>query len=67
MITLRKTIDSALLWLLLAVCILALCLAPPAAARANHNHPLWAAGSLAADLPEILIPKPPPPPPPARA
>jgi hypothetical protein len=71
MFTTRKMIDSGSLWLL-TVCILPLCLATPApcaaassanlAARANHL--LLASDDLAADLPEIFIPKPPPPPPP---
>jgi hypothetical protein len=69
MFTIRKMIASGSL---LAACILPLCLAIPApcaaasstdlAARANHLLP--ASNELAAELPEIFIPKPPPPPPP---
>ncbi|HEY2289630.1 MAG TPA: hypothetical protein VGM86_02905 [Thermoanaerobaculia bacterium] len=72
MFTTRK-IDSGAFWLLAAF-ILPLCLAIPApcaaassadlAARADHR--LLPAQGLAADDPEIIIPKPPPPPPSAR-
>ncbi len=71
MFTARKLIDSGSLCLL-AVCVLSLCLAVPTpciaassadlAARANHL--LLPSGGLAADPPDIFIPKLPPPPPP---
>jgi hypothetical protein len=56
MFTTRKMIDSVSPWLLAAF-ILPLCLAIPAPCAAAS------AANLAADLPEIFIPKPPPPPP----
>lgn len=65
----RKMIGSGSLWLLV-VCILPLCLAAPAPCAAassedlagRANHLLLPSHGLAADPPEILIPKPPPPP-----
>lgn len=57
MFTTRKLIDSGSSWLLAAF-ILSLCLAIPAPCAAASS------AKLAADLPEIFIPKPPPPPPP---
>jgi len=67
MFTTRKTIDSKSRWLL-TVCILPLCLAAPATASsvdltAQANHLLLPSQGLAADEPDVLIPKPPPPPP----
>jgi hypothetical protein len=58
MLATRKMIDSGSRWLL-AVCLLSLCLAIPAPCDAASA----ASNELAADLPEIFIPKPPPPPP----
>ncbi len=74
MSTTRKMIDSKSLWLLAAF-ILPLCLASPAPCAAASSADLAAPGNhlhlpsqgLAADEPDILIPKPPPLPPPARA
>jgi hypothetical protein len=62
MFTIQKVIGSTL-WLLVA-CILPLYLAGTAASPANlvarADHLLLAADGLAADPPEIFIPKPPP-------
>jgi hypothetical protein len=69
MFTTRKMIVSGSRWLFAAF-ILSLCLAVPApcAAASSANHAaradqlLSAAKGLAADPPDIFIPKPPPPP-----
>jgi len=59
MSTMRKMIDSVSLELL-AVCILALCLAIPALSAARADGPLLPLISSTIDPPEIPLPFPPP-------